>query len=62
MINWTHPNRRIGTEKANLSESDQAMVLEFISSLPAILEGRDPHDEVYLQAHMEDATWTESAA
>lgn len=44
-----------------LSDRDFAMVHEFISSLPDILEGRDPHDEIYRQFHMEDATWTDSA-
>jgi len=44
-----------------LSDRDAAMVHEFISSLSAILEGRDPHDEIYKQAHMGDVTWTDSA-
>ena len=30
------------------------MLLEFMSSLPEILEGNDPHDEIYKQAHAED--------
>lgn len=37
------------------------MIAQFRADLPAILEGRDPHDEFYRQAHMEDATWTDSA-
>ena len=27
------------------------MILEFISSLPEIMGGNDPHDSVYQQAH-----------
>lgn len=30
------------------------LILEFISSLPEILEGNDPHWPVYQAAHMED--------
>lgn len=29
------------------------LILEFISSLPEILEGNDPHTEWYKQAHLE---------
>lgn len=44
-----------------LSDRDAAMVHEFISSLPEILRGNDPHDAIYRQAHMEDAVWNDSA-
>ncbi len=43
-----------------LSDRDAAMVHEFISSLPEILEGRDPHDAIYQQSHMEDETWEDT--
>jgi len=46
-----------------LSDRDQSMVHEFISSLPAILEGRDPHDKIYYRNRMKGRviTWTDSA-
>jgi len=50
-------------DKPTLSAQDESMILEFILSLPAILEGRDPHDKIYYRNRMKGRviTWTDSA-